>query len=518
MHFDDAHPKRGISRRSVLKVGAAGALAAQAGLIETLAWMPNRLAMAAGSLPNIQFDIGNFIPKAFNVEGTPVRFGPVFTLFVPAKLSRNPSHADQATLAGALNTLESHFAFNVTGLFTFVSYGIPYFNRLPGGLHGGLVSSHMPKLLLDTNRYALEEARATTTDIVAGNGIVKDRFNVPVVIEGNDMLFTFRSDSLGNIGEALAWLEGSGDLAGREVRSPDFDGLLHFQTPRLMFQQPGLPRKVAERAGLKQAPRINPLSPMWFGFYDQQTDSSAGAQRVTFEGDSVAKFTNAKAGDYFVNGSIQTLSHDILDITQFYLRKGEEAAHPDGEPYNERLQYMFRSNQLGTTTGLPADAHDNDPFELQGFGQSAVVNKFQGADDTFHAARDSAGKFSATNVSRDATFTGLGRIGHEQALQRSSRASDGTPVHIRMDGTGFDSLDVPDGTNQPKLQFTAFIPTSEFFRAMRDNAAAQDLAAQFKVQDDDNGLERFMTATRRQNFLVPPRTRRAFPLLEMTRR
>jgi hypothetical protein len=87
-----------------------------------------------------------------------------------------------------------------------------------------------------------------------------------------------------------------------------------------------------------------------------------------------------------------------------------------------------------------------------------------------------------------------------------------------MDGTGFDSMDVPDGSNQPKLQFTAFIPTCEFFRAMRDNAAAADLAAQFKVQDDDNGLERFMTATRRQNFLVPPRTRRAFPLLEQTRR
>ncbi|HEY5002023.1 MAG TPA: hypothetical protein VII61_02645 [Ktedonobacteraceae bacterium] len=36
------------------------------------------------------------------------------------------------------------------------------------------------------------------------------------------------------------------------------------------------------------------------------------------------------------------------------------------------------------------------------------------------------------------------------------------------------------------------------------------------VHGDDNGLERFITATRRQNFLVPSRAHRAFPLLELT--
>jgi hypothetical protein len=36
------------------------------------------------------------------------------------------------------------------------------------------------------------------------------------------------------------------------------------------------------------------------------------------------------------------------------------------------------------------------------------------------------------------------------------------------------------------------------------------------VAATDNGLERFITATRRQNFLVPPRRHRAFPLLELS--
>jgi hypothetical protein len=73
------------------------------------------------------------------------------------------------------------------------------------------------------------------------------------------------------------------------------------------------------------------------------------------------------------------------------------------------------------------------------------------------------------------------------------------------------------GTNQFKLQFLVFVPTAETFRAMRVGVAAQDLAApRGKTDPDDNGLERFITATRRQNFLVPPRRNRSFPLLELT--
>lgn len=55
------------------------------------------------------------------------------------------------------------------------------------------------------------------------------------------------------------------------------------------------------------------------------------------------------------------------------------------------------------------------------------------------------------------------------------------------------------------------------FAQMRTAAAAQQLQQQFLGgQGDDNGLERFIVATRRQNFLVPPRRHRAFPLLELT--
>ena len=55
-----------------------------------------------------------------------------------------------------------------------------------------------------------------------------------------------------------------------------------------------------------------------------------------------------------------------------------------------------------------------------------------------------------------------------------------------------------------------------FFATMRRNQASPDLAQQYKVPAANHGLERFLTATRRQNFLVPPRRNRAFPLVELT--
>jgi hypothetical protein len=370
--------------------------------------------------------------------------------------------------------------------------------------------------------------------VVGGPGapvpnVTKDRFNVNLTLENNDVLFQMRSDSINNLNDVLAWLKGSNQLAGFNITSPAFNGLFAFQTTRVQFVQQGMPRQVANQNNFEFAPRMNPNSPMWLGFADQQVDSSGPAQICTFAGNSSASFTNATQGDYFGQGSIQHFSHVILDLFQFFALPNQDPRHSDGEPASERLMYMFRANQPNTPNGLPAPFNAKDPF-TNGGCPAFINNVFESADDAILDARDAGGQFNPAdppNVQRTETFTGLPRIGHNSALQRSSRAGDGTPVHIRMDGPGFSGMDVPSfqtfpsggttvaaGTNQPKLQFLIFVPTAEFFRQMRTNAAAQDLQVQFNVDPDDNGLERFMTATRRQNFLVPPRPVRAFPLVE----
>jgi len=558
---------RGISRRSMLKRSALTAAAlTPAALLEQVVIAPNRPAVAAGTaFSDIQFDIGRFMPagtfagkNTYNDGAGTVTaaFGPVFTLFTPIRLTRNPTRTDQATLANALATIEANFDASPSGLLIVsLSYGLPYFNRLPASL----VAAKMPRLTQDTSRFVLENAVAGPTDVV--NGVVqgvnnpppKERFNVNVVLESNDMLLQMRSDSMSNLTSALGWLEGSNNLHGQTIPSPNFNGLLAFQTSRVQFMQPGMPRRVADAAAANDPnfyefhTRINPNSSMVMGFVDQQIDSSAPtAATVTFAGDpnnaNTRVFTTAKPGDYFDNGSTCHFSHVIDDLYQFYQTAAQDPTGGGGEPFTERVQYMFRSNQTGSGfQGLPAQPN-TDEF-TNGGGPAFINNVFQGTNAAQLGAIDANGAATlTTNNDPNKTFNGQQRIGHESALQQTSRAADGTPMHIRMDGPGFDGLDVPAfqthpdmpsisvpvpaGTSQFKLQFLIFVPSAEFFRTLRNSAGAQPLFQQFGqpndpngtsggVQFSDNGLERFLTATRRQNFLVPPRRHRAFPLIEL---
>jgi hypothetical protein len=482
-----------LSRRQVLAgLGAAGTAGSTLGLLNEVVRPPARAAAQAPlRLPDIQFDIGDFIAPVETVEGVQLRFGPVFTKFVTAVLTRTPTPDDQTVLADALATIEQTYPFAPNGVFTFVAYGIPYFRRLSRRV----VLDQVPRLADQRSRFVLEEAVPSPTDVSRNSGVTKRRFNTPVRIERNDLLFSIRSDSLRVASDVEAWLAGSNVLADRAVLSPRFDGLLRFDRGRVMFTQRGMPRRLADAARLSFANRIHPQSPMWMGFADQHVDGSGPPLITTFQGNASARLTNASSSDYFANGSIQHLSHVILDLEQFYLGDPDERRDED-EEFTERVQYMFRSTP-------PPSKGFTDQF-TDGGGPAFLPNEFKGVDD---AARGAQGI---------GTPNGDHRLGHLSTLQRSSRASDGTPIHIRMDGPGFDNLDISDGSNQPKLHFSIFVPTAEFFARMRRNQASIDLAKAHQVPNDDQGLERFLTATRRQNFLVPPRQHRAFPLVEMS--
>src|SRR5215831_9861664 len=341
-----------LSRRNLLISGGALATAV-AGLegLRKLAVTPVRLSvdganadLAGGhgrmDLPDIQFNIGGFTAPAVTVNGVLVAFPPVFTLFATATLERRPSREDQRELARALNEIERAYQFSPQGVFAFVAYGLPYFNRFPSRLFGAKV----PRLLSDETRFALEEAVPSPTDVSPANpGITKKTFNVPVMIEANDLLFTIRSDNTANVFDVMAFLGGSDMLAGMKVRSPSLKAGLTFTSTRLMFVQQGLPRKVAEQNNLPFAPFISPSSPMWMGFADQQVSATAPAADVTFAGADGINFTTAQPDDYFGRGSLQHLAHDILDMRQWFDLNAADKPGADGV-FLEHVQYMFRSN------------------------------------------------------------------------------------------------------------------------------------------------------------------------------
>jgi hypothetical protein len=482
-----------VSRRSFLQSAASLGIAVPSlRALNALAVPPDR-SVTAGlrtapqrPLPDIQFAINDYISPARILNGVTVRFPPVYTSFTTFTLTRTPTPADQATLAHALDVVEQIYPFRPNGVFTTIGYGLPYFARLPGGITGALVSSHLPRMINAPTRLAFEEAVPGPTDV---GGSPPDH-QTDLQRPGSDRV----QRSGGDAAQRL-------DLdPHRRNRVPHRDQQPARGSQRGQIRAGRAAGYQLEPADVRPArpaspdsrdppppvrPQINPQSPMWMGFADQQTTGSGPPKITTFQGNASARLTTARAGDYFDNAAIMHLSHVIDDLAQFYAPT---------EPYTERVQHMFRSNPIPS-------AGNRDQF-TNGGGPAILANTFQGTQD------------AAANAAGINTYHGEHRIGHLSAVQRSSRAADGTPMHIRADGPGFDSLDVPDGSAQPKLHFCIFVPTADSFRIMRLHQAFRDLAETYNVDPNHTGLERFITTTRRQNFLIPPRRHRAFPLVE----
>ncbi len=144
---------------------------------------------------------------------------------------------------------------------------------------------------------------------------------------------------------------------------------------------------------------------------------------------------------------------------------------------------------------------------------------------------------SAADVVRDAHHHGL--VGHIGSIQPASRLQHpvvgpdgvhygiGTPIAHRAD---FNTLDRPfafssdpgrDGMKAGAaagLHFVVFNPTSDDFRRNRlamDGRLPGLAALPIGARSPHMGINHVIHATHRQNFLVPPRIHRSFPLSEL---
>ncbi|GAB3137720.1 hypothetical protein GCM10027258_13660 [Amycolatopsis stemonae] len=315
---------RPVDRRTALhRTGVvAGAMAALGtlDLVSGFARLPVRLAWADTDVafPDVQFDLGPFMPPAQTMDGVPVGMPPIHTTFVTARLSRAPSKADAGRMESALRAIESNYPYAPGGVFTHVAYSDSYFARFPAAL----VNANMPRTL------------AGPTDVAPGARVLELRrpeFTVPLVLEDNDVLFTIRGDDWSYVADVVAWLGGSGRLVGRPIASPRFDAGMTITSSRAMFVQMGLPRVPGRRrqAGVRVV---------------RQVDASAPPQDVTFAGGHGIRLTTAQSGGYFDNGAVQHLSHVLLDLQQFYVDGRDPDEDVDHrENFAERLQYVFQS-------------------------------------------------------------------------------------------------------------------------------------------------------------------------------
>jgi hypothetical protein len=136
-------------------------------------------------------------------------------------------------------------------------------------------------------------------------------------------------------------------------------------------------------------------------------------------------------------------------------------------------------------------------------------------------------------------FRDTGRIGHSASIQTASRllrehvAEDGTvypkgtAIPIRAD---FNTLDNPfaysadpirDGMQAAPaagVHFIVFNPTSDDFHRNRlamDGVLPDGTRLPLPARARGQGFNAVLRTTHRQNFLVPPREHRSFPLAEL---
>jgi hypothetical protein len=141
---------------------------------------------------------------------------------------------------------------------------------------------------------------------------------------------------------------------------------------------------------------------------------------------------------------------------------------------------------------------------------------------------------SAADVRRD--YHRTGRIGHSAAIQTTSRLTkaavgpDGTKypkgsaIPIRAD---FNTLDNPFESSDRAgelqdgpaagIHFLVFNPSSDDFHRNRlaMDGVLPDGKIPFPPRDRNQGFNSILRTTHRQNFLVPPRRHRSFPLAEL---
>ena len=465
-----------LSRRSLL-VGAGSGGLASAGiytLVDRLAGSPTRSEAGAGAAGERREQHLLDGVRELVADGVEVLVPPLHHEVVTATVKADDLGRARRELADALATLDARYPTTPAGLGVTLAWGVPYFRR------------YVPRQaarLMPVDQRASQSAGtpvAALTDAVRFSSDLEE-----TLLEQNDVAILLRSDALATIAAAHRVLFDELDVFERtSIRrgfaGGGFDG------------GPGLPKQMALAAGIPGADLIPDGAELFLGFTSTQKAGLGPARIANFE---ALGFITAP-GAYFNGGTHMHLSHLYENVEAWYLNF----------PFQERIDTSFRP-------GLRV--------------KESAQTVPQGPDDVSDLA--------AVKESHWRT----GAIGHSAALQTASRlAADivgedgsvyrkGTAVPQRAD---FNTLDNPfawssrpaaDGmTAGPAagLHFVVFNPSSDDFARVRramDGELPDGTKLPFAPRARGQGFNAILRTTHRQNFLVPPRHARAFPLSEL---
>jgi hypothetical protein len=460
------------TRRQVI-AGAAGVVAlGSAGvyeLVDQLSSPPRRPEVAA--LPAEQHVLEGV--RVIRDNGVEVIVPPLHHQVVTARVHPSSTSHDlraaQAELEYALSRLEKRFAPSPAGLGITLGWGRPYFDRFVPGQ----AAKHLPL-----------DRRAQTSVLIDAIRFPSDP--AETVLESNDVVVQLRSDSLDNVHEGARALFDDLDLLEptsirRGFAGGGFEG------------QRSLPKRMALAAGIPGADLIPETSQLFLGFTSTQAAGLGPGRIANLE---TLGYADLRDSSYFRHGTHMHLSHIDEDVEAWYLNFD----------FRERVDTAFRPN-LAVRPGTQTVEQ----------GPKQVV--------------------SADEVRRE--FERTGRIGHSASIQPTSRlAGDtvgpdgtvyqkGTAIPQRAD---FNTLDNPfawsasperDAMGEGPsagVHFVVFNPTADDFHRNRlamDGVMPGGRRIPLAARARGQGFNSVLRTTHRQNFLVPPRRRRSFPLVEL---
>lgn len=481
MQHEDKRP--GLNRRSFLKRASAitlGSVAAR-GVYEVLDQVaaPQRAEAAVIRRFQEQYLIDQLEVIVNNgvTVGIPPLHNDVFTAKLKSNAWTTAALKNAKTrVENALAKVEAPYPSTAAGLTIVVGWGLPYFRTFVPSL----MNSYLPAIPgTSPKKYAVLDAIQFPSDPDT------------VVLEDNHVMFKFRSDSSSIVSAAERALFD-------DQNSGAYIGDLFDLTSKRMgflgrgFGSPSIAKALATAAGVSGADKIPNDAQLMMGFTSTQTQALGPSNLPSFE--TLAGVTDQWPNGYFAAGCAMHLSHLYLDIDLWY----------NSFTYADRVQRMFSPH-----TPVPSDPNTvtiaNGPTQVSTMAQ----------------------------VKQDATTSKL--LGHNSLLQQATRLPattydnygrrwpQGTPVPLRED---FNTLDdpfawAPGGvgpTNKPGLHFVAFVPGHHKFHAARlamDGVMPDGTNFRSSIPDQDMGINAKMRGSHRQNYVIPPRRNRSFPLVEL---
>ena len=429
-------------------------------------------------------------------NGVTVVVPPIYNDVFTAKLAsgvnwnRATLQNAQKRLEAALVNIESPYAATADGLTFVIAWGLPYFRTW-------VSTQWQAKAPRD-----LAYSKATNKDQLA----VLDAIAFPsdpkgptgVKLEDNHVLFKIRSNSSSIVKDA------ENKLFGDQNSGAFVGDLFQLTSKRIGFLGKGFGTTaagttLARDAQIPGAGLIPDKSQLSLGFTSTQTAALGPDNIPSFE--TLRGVTDQFPSGYFAHGAAMHLSHLELDLASWYQRS-----------YAKRVAAMMSSG-----TAVPSN------------------------DKTVTLPNGPAQVSTAAQVKAEATA--YGTVGHNSALQTATRLGadvldsygrlrrKGTAVPARED---FNTIDDPFAwfvddqgivqiptTHKAGLHFAVFVPTSFKFHTARtamdgilpDGTNLRD--NELKGNDSNIGFNSIMKATHRQNFVLPPRAHRSFPLVEL---